>query len=517
MVASIYAAAQFFKNGLSAAATAMISGVPSLVSMYDSGDLGSMSQLLTGTTAAAPGSVVGRIQDLKPANGRTFDAYVAQQTELMPGGDFTVQADVDAWTIVTPASMTKSLVGGKMRLVNTNTTYCYRAVTTVIGTWYRVTGTVTDVSVTGNPFRQIRKADNTTASVNVVNMGSGNSGFNTPNYFRATATTTYIVIQVNVITGGDVNTVDVDDFSVKSIGTATPLLAPSTGTRPILRAQPYMDFDVTDDVLQAQILSNLGSSCALYYRTQAGADTWVTGQTVSTPTFAVSNTDWSCAALFSSEPSPSEKLLVQSWGAVPRVPFSDFPPVLIWGDSFATTNLQNALKDLTDPQGYIEFSNSTIPGGSLQVQAAALEAIAPVSANLIIMDGGLTDNYANAIDAINRMRACLNPGYKLIYIEPSPQFYNTGSPQRIAQDAIEAQLQIDLGSDWIASLAPIQTRGNGGGTDNTYIADGIWPLSLMISDVDFHPTTSVNSAGWSGVTALAKVLYDAGVTRGYFA
>lgn len=483
-------------------------GISGFSGAWDTGDASSLSQLLAGTTAPVANAALGTMLDIKPAGGRTMATYIASQAELLPGGTFDTQADVDAWTIVIPASMTKSLVGGKMRLVATGTTQCYRTFTTVVGAWYRVTGAMTDVSVVGNPFRAFRKADNSTASVNAVALGSGNSGFNTPSYFRATATTTYIIAQVNIITGGDVNTVDVDDISVKLVGTtALPLIAPATGQRPLLRAQPYADFDGVNDVLNVQVTTNLGSTCAIYYRTAAGTDSWVTGQTVSTPTFGLSTTDWTCAALFTSDPSASDKLLVQAWGAAPRIPFSS---VLVLGDSFATTNLTAALTALSPTSGFILDG---VGGTTLQQQAVRLEAYPqPVRSHLLVVDGANGNNQADTLDALARMKACLAPGYRMVYMEPSPQFDNLGTPARdtlLAINAAVAAAAPSAGYTYAPNLADIQSRGDGGGTDASYIANGLWPLSLMLSAVDFHPNTTPNSAGWTGVTAYAKSAYDA--------
>jgi hypothetical protein len=93
---------------------------------YDPSDLTSMRQLSTGATAAAVASPVGFIADKRLMGGKTFDAFVAAQPELVTNGDFSSGA---GWTLGTGWTISGGVavgsgvpVGAAGRLIATGVT-----------------------------------------------------------------------------------------------------------------------------------------------------------------------------------------------------------------------------------------------------------------------------------------------------------------------------------------------------------------------------------------------------------
>jgi len=337
---------ELWEDALDASALSLLArvlNVSGLVSLYDVADTTSLRQGITGAGAAAIGAVVGTVLDKALFGDQTADEFIAAQTEMFTD-------PLNGWTVNVPAAGSTSIVGGKLRVSVTGTTSAYRTFTTVIGRYYRLQGRRTDVTVAGL-FRGVRKADNAAASTNVVN-GDTSSSSAGDLFFKATATTTYIHCQVNT-SGSVLAEVDFDQFSLKEAN-GYHAFADTTGHRPTLHSGPYVDFDGTDDVLYGQIGVNLGSACAVYHRTQAGDDVWLTAQTINSGAYALSTTDWGRAAIFTAEPSASDKLIVEAWGAAyPTPPFPDGFLALeaaFDGTNFIPTSLrlagQNALDKL---------------------------------------------------------------------------------------------------------------------------------------------------------------------------
>lgn len=185
--------------------------------LYDFADPANMRQESTGVTpVTADGQSVGLAFDTSQWAGKNLDQVLAGQAELVVNGDMS--AGTSPWTI--PAGNgSLSVVDGRLRVTTTATAspvYVSQSIATVIGRWYRLVGSFYTVS--GVPStRIVRKSDNNTAGSNLVNaaIGSGGNVVDGAAYFRATATTTYIVLQVNV--PGSVQVVDFDDISLKEI------------------------------------------------------------------------------------------------------------------------------------------------------------------------------------------------------------------------------------------------------------------------------------------------------------
>lgn len=169
---------------------------------FDFTDTSTWYQDAAGTTPAATlGDVVGLVLDKSRG--------LALGPELVTNGDFA--SGTTGWT-VTGGVGSQAVVSGELVLTPVISTpmYSTQSFTTVVGKWYRVTGSI--VSVSGPPsFYGIRKADDASATVNVVSLktvvGSADA------VFLATATTTYIVLQVNGIASAA--TATFDNISVK--------------------------------------------------------------------------------------------------------------------------------------------------------------------------------------------------------------------------------------------------------------------------------------------------------------
>lgn len=185
--------------------------------LYDFADPANMRQESTGVTpVTADGQSVGLVFDTSQWGGRTLEQVLAGQADLIVNGDMS--AGTSPWTI--PAGNgSLSVVDGRLRVTTTATAspvYVSQSIATVIGRWYRLVGSFYTVS--GVPStRIVRKSDNNIAGSNLVDaaIGSGGNVVDGAAYFRATATTTYIILQVNV--PGTVQVVDFDNISVKAV------------------------------------------------------------------------------------------------------------------------------------------------------------------------------------------------------------------------------------------------------------------------------------------------------------
>jgi len=276
--------------------------------MFDIADTTSLFQALTGGAAADISNQIGFVLDKSQFGDQTAAEFIADQPESLTNGTF--DADVTGWTNAVPAAGTMTWVDGKLRMDCTATNRCYQSFATVVGEWYQLSGSITTVVNTTNSFWAIRKSDNSAASSNVLSMG-GNTGVLAPLFFRATATTTFIVLQVNSLNGGP-DTFDFDDISVKHVP-GKHAAAPSTGQRPDVHFGPYFDFAGTD-ILNVQVGSSLGSNCTIYYRTEANEDVVLTGQTINAGTLALPQVDFGRYLVFPGGLTGGQLGIVKAWG-----------------------------------------------------------------------------------------------------------------------------------------------------------------------------------------------------------
>ncbi len=138
-------------------------------------------------------------------------------SELVTNGDFS--SGTTGWNLFqTSGTATITVSSGAATLTNpAGSTYstAYQGFTTVIGRTYKATGQI--ISASGADFNALRKSDIISGGSNDVNIYGGN-GVLTPGtgsvYFQATATTTYVLAQVNNAT----NTITFDNVSVREVG-----------------------------------------------------------------------------------------------------------------------------------------------------------------------------------------------------------------------------------------------------------------------------------------------------------
>lgn len=167
---------------------------------YDPSDLTTLFQDTAGTTpVTAPGQTVGLMLDKSQG--------LPLGPQLVTNGDFS--NGTTGWPL-TGGTATVTASGGGLTVNATVTAFVTQSFSTVVGGTYAYS--VEIVSQNSAAFNAIRKADNNTASVNVVELRQGiaNGPGTSTGVFVATASTTFIVIQAN---SGAVITVD--NISVK--------------------------------------------------------------------------------------------------------------------------------------------------------------------------------------------------------------------------------------------------------------------------------------------------------------
>lgn len=287
-------------------------GISGLQALYDPSDLTSIYQSRTGGSTGAVDSVVGIMLDKSEMGGKTAAAFIAGQSELVTNGGF--DADVSGWALRAATNGTLSWNAGVLRFargVGLSTAATQLVSNLTVGRWYYITCLARRVSGTGFASLQLRTSDGGGGSTLVITPGSTTSAsfVRLTALWYATQTSAHLSLAASV--DGDI--VEFDDVSMKELP-GYHALAPSDAERPTLKAG-YIDFDGVNDVLNAVIGANLGSSCSVYHRTQAGSHVWVDGATINAGNYAMSTTDWRKAAIFSSEPSAGDKAIVEAWGA----------------------------------------------------------------------------------------------------------------------------------------------------------------------------------------------------------
>ena len=159
---------------------------------------------------------------------------LALGSELVTNGDFPT--NTTGWSACpdNAGSPTFTSVSGTGHLSASNGNAGWnQSFTTVIGQWYKVAGTLATVSGTPDAIR-LRKQDNNTiaGATNAVNIAV--AAATASGYFIATSTTTYIQLQVNMLSGTAV--VSFDNISCKSIAGNHATQATSAA-RPTLSAR----------------------------------------------------------------------------------------------------------------------------------------------------------------------------------------------------------------------------------------------------------------------------------------
>lgn len=189
----------------------------------DPSDTSTMFQNSTGTTP-----VTGVEQAVGLALDKSKGGLNALGPEKIQNGDFS---NGTANWVNTSGTFTVS--GGVASLTGV-IVFTGQSFTTVVGRWYRATGTILSTSSYPGAFGGIRKADDATNTVNVVNIntttGAPATNLTVSTYFVATSTTTWINIQVNN------GTINVDNISVVEVP-GNHVSQSTDARRPILRAR----------------------------------------------------------------------------------------------------------------------------------------------------------------------------------------------------------------------------------------------------------------------------------------
>jgi hypothetical protein len=176
---------------------------------YDPSDLTTLFQDTAGTTpVTTPGQTVALMLDKSKG---------PIGPDVITNGDFS--SGTTGWLSGSFGSYGGTFVGASGKGVLTTGAglnyWVWQALTTVIGRSYRVSGSISATSG-GNLYR-FGKADNTdmNSSINSVNFLLAAGSYN--GLFTATATTTYIVLQINSGGGANVGTAEYDNISVKEL------------------------------------------------------------------------------------------------------------------------------------------------------------------------------------------------------------------------------------------------------------------------------------------------------------
>jgi hypothetical protein len=202
---------------------------------YDPSDLSTLFQDSAGTTpVTAAGQPVGLMLDVSQG--------LVLGPELVTNGTF--DANTTGWTL---SSGSASVSSGQVTISGASTRYLTQAFATVVGQSYKLSGTIV---TSGATFNAIRKADDIVASSNVVTfistVGTG-SGF-----FTATATTSYIVLQVN-----DAGACTFDNVSVRLLP-GNHFTQPTAASRPTYQTDGtlhWLAFDGVDDFMVSPIIT----------------------------------------------------------------------------------------------------------------------------------------------------------------------------------------------------------------------------------------------------------------------
>ena len=136
--------------------------------------------------------LVGLMLDKSQMGGKTADAFIAAQPELVTDGGFDL--GVSEWTLYAPDGGSISHVGSALRLTSgTARSRAFGTITTVPGTYYRFKA---DVAIgTADLLRRAQfKAGTTAGNSDLIFVDGDLSGDDL--FFRAATTTTHLTIQV---------------------------------------------------------------------------------------------------------------------------------------------------------------------------------------------------------------------------------------------------------------------------------------------------------------------------------
>lgn len=186
------------------------------------------------------------------------------------------------------------------------------------------------------------------------------------------------------------------------------------------------------------------------------------------------------------------------------------PPVHFLGDSFLNLyGTARAFEHRLKADSYVGFSQDGVGGTTLTQQAVRYASynsaqVKWLDATLFILDMG-REEPENAIAAIKTILGLITHN-RWAYVEPAPS-----SPPPASYFATNAAIRAFCGDDhYCATHALAMAASDLSPEDEARVAVGMWPLSLVTSDVDFHPN-------FAGQDFLAGVCYDFAVAQGWAA
>lgn len=210
---------------------------------FDPSDISTLFQDTAGTTpVTAAGQSVGLVLDKSKG--------LVLGPELVTNGDFS--GGTTGWLPGSGGSVAGTLtVSGGVGTVTVGAAapyfWVYQSFTTVVGRTYKVTGSITGMTG-GSVFYGVRKADNSDMSAPVNGLTLKNSVGSFTYFFTATATTTFIALQVNTSNA----TASFDNLSVSELpgNHATQSNALQQPTYQVdSNGRGYLLFDGSDDSL----------------------------------------------------------------------------------------------------------------------------------------------------------------------------------------------------------------------------------------------------------------------------
>lgn len=178
----------------------------------------------------------------------------------------------------------------------------------------------------------------------------------------------------------------------------------------------------------------------------------------------------------------------------------DAPAIHTVGDSFLNGSffLEELMLRINAAYGYVPVSNDNLGGRSLAEQAALCAAYSGTKAkwrNVIklILDGGLSDSWQVALTSIAQIAGIGNQKHLFLYLESASTDIVNG-PGDVNWDTwynAMQRLSNRLGRHFVPTHLPAMSWASSSTADQAQIAKQLWPLSLLTSAVDFHPSETL--------------------------
>lgn len=205
-------------------------------------------------------------------------------------------------------------------------------------------------------------------------------------------------------------------------------------------------------------------------------------------------------------------LLLNQAAATPK-PRRTGNPIYVLGDSFASDEFLTLLRDHVDP---LEVYDDGVSGTTLAQQAARWAAQDSAYYDYTLV---MTDDMSGLVattmpDAATEMIALYDEiigrltHTRFLILEPGVYLNaTTGTGIRTLRDDKWNALVSEYAGNTVPVLNRMQNLASGT-TDNTYVADGLWPLSCITATDNFHPSRK-------GKEAYAAAAFEALKAKGW--